>query len=101
MKPNEMTLSEFLAFNGNGGAKGLEEYKRLLTKYHWLNSRIFGRHMAMYDAKDSMSVFSEEEHDDPQYLKYLHEYQQSSDKAQKYQNQLSDIEEQLLRYMKQ
>lgn len=101
MKPNEMTLAEFLAFNGKGGAKGLEEYKRLTTRKHWLIGRMSGQYMRMLDEQDSMSVFGEDEHDDPLYLKYQQRHLQSMVKAQRYEAQLNDIEEQLIQYMKQ
>lgn len=101
MKPTEMTLSEFLAWNGKGGAKGLEEYKKLLTKKHWLTGRWAGQQAKAFDAMDSMSVFSEDEHDDPQYIRYKREHDDAVEKVIRYQEQMADVDDLLNKYRKE
>ena len=100
MKPNEMTLAEFLAWNGKGGSKGLEEYKKLLTRKHWLTGRLAGQSEKMLDAQDSISVFDESEHDDPQFIKYVNQYHEALEKSKKYLTQLCDVNDQISEYMK-
>ena len=92
-------MFEFLAWNGKGGAKGLEEYQNLLKRFQWLQSRIRGRATAMMDASDSMSVFDESEHEDPQYLKYLKEYQEADSKKSQYEDQLEEVGKILMQYI--
>ena len=101
MKPTRMTLAEFFAWNGKGGAKGLEEYKKLLTRMHWLSGRLGGQRLKLYEAMDSMSVFSEDEHDDPLYLKYQKKHDECQMKINRYLEQMDEVESLLLQHMKE
>lgn len=100
MRANEMTMTEFLEWNGKGGAEGLEQYKKLLTRKHWLTGRFRGQSEVMLEAYDSMSVFDETEHDDPQFIKYLNKYQEAFKKVREYKTQLEEVSEQLNKHIK-
>ena len=96
MKHTEMTIAEMLAWKSGN----FEEYRQLLSRKHWLESHLRGEFERMYSAQDSMSVFGEDEKDDPTYLKYAKAFDKESAKAEKHKKELNQISERLLVFMK-
>ena len=95
MRHREMTIDEFFAWKSGD----LEEYHKLLTRKHWLESRISGASVRQYDAQISMSVFDDDEHYDPQYLKYKAEYDKETAKLEKYEKEWEDVSRKLIPFM--
>ena len=95
MSYSAMTLGELFALKSGN----FEEYKKLLTKKHWLESHIRGAGERKMDAEESMSVFSENEHDNKVFLKYKADYIKASKQLEKLTEEYRDVSRMLLPFM--
>ena len=93
MKHTVMTMEEFDAWKHGS----FTEYSTLISRKHWLWSHIRGQADRMYDAEDSMSVFSD--HQDSRYLKYKEAYDKASAKREKWESELKEVESKLVEFM--
>lgn len=77
-----MTMKDLLRWDGRCS---IEEYENGVKEHNRFMRNLKKWSFKAYDEKDSMSVFAEDEHDDPRYIKHLEEFQKAMVKVDEYQ----------------
>ena len=93
MKHNEMTISEFMAWKSGD----FEEYKKLITRKHWLESHIRGASDRQLDYEDAMDICKDYPAD---LAKWKAKHERETVKLEKYEKEYEDISRQIIQFMK-